>query len=347
MNVHVAIVLISSLGLGTVLAFSGSNWILVWIGLEINTLAIVPLMISKHHPRAVEATTKYFLIQATAASIVLFLSMVNAWQTGYWYIDSTSTFSSTIIIIALAFKLGIAPIHFWLPEVIQGLNFTTGLVLATWQKLAPLALIIQVANNSNPTILIVLGLISATVGGWGGLNQTQTRKIIAYSSIAGIGWIVIVAQLAPKLTLIALLVYVLTTSAAFITLNLLSAKNINIIATAWSNSPIITAAASILIFSLGGLPPLTGFITKLLVLEELTKQQLAAPAIAIALIALISLYYYLRLGYSTAITISPQTSNSYTIWRTQIVKSPLKLALVTTMALGMLPITTTFLAFLV
>nr|YP_913485.1 NADH dehydrogenase subunit 2 [Esomus metallicus]BAF41546.1 ND2 [Esomus metallicus] len=339
-------VMISSLGLGTTLTFSSSNWLLAWMGLEINTLAIIPLMMYKHQPRAVEAATKYFIVQATAAAMVLFMSLMNAWNTGQWYIDTTDTLSSTVIIVALAFKLGMAPMHFWLPEVLQGLSFTMGLVLSTWQKLAPLALMIQVTNDSNPAILVLLGLTSSILGGWGGLNQTQTRKIMAYSSIAGMGWMIIVAQLAPNLTLIALTVYILTTSAAFITLNMLSAKNINIMSTAWSNSPMITATASLLVLSLGGLPPLTGFITKLLILEELTKQQLTAPALMMALIALISLYYYLRLGYSAAMTMAPQTTSSTTAWRTQMVKTPLPLALMTTMALGLLPMTTTFLAFL-
>jgi len=89
--------------------------------------------------------------------------------------------------LALALKVGLAPAHFWLPEVLQGLDLTTGLILSTWQKLAPFALIVQVAPSVNSYLMITLGLASTFIGGWGGLNQTQLRKILAYSSIAHLG----------------------------------------------------------------------------------------------------------------------------------------------------------------
>lgn len=83
-------------------------------------------------------------------------------------------------------KVGLAPTHFWLPEVLQGLDLTTGLILSTWQKVAPFALLLQIPHH-NPTLLVILGLLSTLIGGWGGLNQTQLRKILAYSSIAHLG----------------------------------------------------------------------------------------------------------------------------------------------------------------
>lgn len=78
MNPYILTVLLIGLGLGTTITFASSHWLLAWMGLEINTLAIVPLMAQHHHPRAVEATTKYFLTQATAAAIILFASTINA-----------------------------------------------------------------------------------------------------------------------------------------------------------------------------------------------------------------------------------------------------------------------------
>lgn len=78
MNPYVFTILLSTLGLGTTMTFASSHWLIAWIGLEINTLAIVPLMAYQHHPRAVEATTKYFLVQATAAAMLLFASTTNA-----------------------------------------------------------------------------------------------------------------------------------------------------------------------------------------------------------------------------------------------------------------------------
>nr|YP_009348853.1 NADH dehydrogenase subunit 2 [Pteronotropis hypselopterus]ABC72135.1 NADH dehydrogenase subunit 2 [Pteronotropis signipinnis]AKI26801.1 NADH dehydrogenase subunit 2 [Pteronotropis hypselopterus]AKI26802.1 NADH dehydrogenase subunit 2 [Pteronotropis hypselopterus]AKI26803.1 NADH dehydrogenase subunit 2 [Pteronotropis hypselopterus]AKI26804.1 NADH dehydrogenase subunit 2 [Pteronotropis hypselopterus] len=340
MNPYVLTTLLSSLGLGTTLTFASSHWLLAWMGLEINTLAIIPLMAQHHHPRAVEATTKYFLTQATAAAMILFASTTNAWISGEWNMtDMSNPIATTMILAALALKIGLAPMHFWMPEVLQGLDLSTGLILATWQKLAPLALIIQTAPAFHPLLLTALGLMSALVGGWGGLNQTQLRKVLAYSSIAHMGWMIIVLQYAPQLTLLTLLTYILMTSAAFLTLKLLYATKISTLATAWSKSPLLTTTTTLVLLSLGGLPPLTGFMPKWLILQEMAKQGLPLTATVMALAALISLYFYLRLCYTMTLTISPDTVTSITPWRTQTNQASTPLALSTVLALGLLPLT--------
>nr|YP_009551298.1 NADH dehydrogenase subunit 2 [Microphysogobio sp. XZ-2015]AKL78893.1 NADH dehydrogenase subunit 2 [Microphysogobio sp. XZ-2015]WBR66451.1 NADH dehydrogenase subunit 2 [Microphysogobio xianyouensis] len=340
MNPYVLMILLSSLGLGTTLTFASSHWLLAWMGLEINTLAIVPLMAQHHHPRAVEATTKYFLTQATAAAMILFASTTNAWITGEWDMNNMSNpIASTIVITALALKIGLAPMHFWMPEVLQGLDLLTGLILSTWQKLAPLALIIQTSQAIDPFLLTSLGLMSTLAGGWGGLNQTQLRKILAYSSIAHMGWMIIVLQYAPQLTLLALGTYIFMTSAAFLTLKMSSATKINTLAMAWSNNPALTTTTALVLLSLGGLPPLTGFMPKWLILQELTKQDLPATATIMALAALLSLYFYLRLCYAMTLTISPNTTNSTTPWRVMTTQASLPLTISTTIALGLLPVT--------
>nr|UDY67797.1 NADH dehydrogenase subunit 2 [Sinocyclocheilus sp. DJ-2021] len=340
MNPYVLTVLLSSLGLGTTLTFASSHWLLAWMGLEINTLAITPLMAQHHHPRAVEATTKYFLTQATAAAMILFASTTNAWMTGEWSInDLSDPLASTMFTAALALKIGLAPMHFWMPEVLQGLDLSTGLILSTWQKLAPFALIIQTSQAIDPSLLTLLGVTSTLIGGWGGLNQTQLRKILAYSSIAHMGWMIIVIQYAPQLTLIALGTYIIMTSAAFLTLKMMLTTKISTLATTWSKSPILASTTALVLLSLGGLPPLTGFMPKWLILQELTKQDLPLIATIMALAALISLYFYLRLCYAMTLTISPNTTNSATPWRTQTTQTSLFLALFTTAALGLLPTT--------
>nr|YP_009378921.1 NADH dehydrogenase subunit 2 [Acrossocheilus jishouensis]ARI43782.1 NADH dehydrogenase subunit 2 [Acrossocheilus jishouensis]AYO99549.1 NADH dehydrogenase subunit 2 [Acrossocheilus paradoxus] len=342
MNPYVLATLLSSLGLGTTLAFASSHWLLAWMGLEINTLAITPLMAQHHHPRAVEATTKYFLTQATAAAMILFASATNAWMTGEWSINNLSNpLASMMFTAALALKIGLAPVHFWMPEVLQGLDLLTGLILSTWQKLAPFALIIQTAQNIDPLLLTLLGITSTLVGGWGGLNQTQLRKILAYSSIAHMGWMIIVIQYAPQLTLLALVTYIIMTSAAFMTLKMSMTTKINTLATTWSKSPALTSTTALVLLSLGGLPPLTGFMPKWMILQELTKQDLPIVATTMALTALISLYFYLRLCYAMTLTISPNTTNSITPWRTKTTQTTLPLALSITATLGLLPMTPT------
>uniref|UniRef100_UPI00315D1053 NADH dehydrogenase subunit 2 n=1 Tax=Protocobitis typhlops TaxID=3138616 RepID=UPI00315D1053 len=345
MNPYVLVILLSSLGLGTTLTFASSHWLLAWMGLEINTLAIIPIMAQQHHPRAVEAATKYFLTQATAAAMILFAATTNAWTMGEWDINSLShPLASTMTIMALALKTGLAPMHFWLPEVLQGLDLLTGLVLSTWQKLAPFALIIQIAPTTSPILLTSLGLLSTLIGGWGGLNQTQLRKILAYSSIAHMGWMIIVLQFAPQLTILALGTYILMTSTAFLSLKMASATKINTLSTTWSKTPTLVSTTTLALLSLGGLPPLTGFMPKWLILQELTKQELPITATIMALAALLSLYFYLRLCYAMALTVFPATTNATTPWRTQNTQPTTMLATTTTAALGLLPITPAIMA---
>nr|YP_010520005.1 NADH dehydrogenase subunit 2 [Tanichthys kuehnei]UXP72572.1 NADH dehydrogenase subunit 2 [Tanichthys kuehnei] len=340
MNPYVLMILLSSLGLGTTLTFASSHWLLAWMGLEINTLAIIPLMTQHHHPRAVEATTKYFLTQATAAAMILFASTTNAWLTGEWGMDHMiNPLANMIIMTALALKIGLAPMHFWMPEVLQGLDLLTGLILSTWQKLAPLALIMQVSQTIDPILLTSLGLASTLVGGWGGLNQTQLRKILAYSSIAHMGWMMIILRYTPQLTLLALITYIFMTSAAFLTLKSLTSTKINSLTMTWSKNPTLTATTALVLLSLGGLPPLTGFMPKWLILQELTKQNLPIIATIMALAALLSLYFYLRLCYAMTLTISPNTNNSTTPWRVNSNQIPMPLAFFTTAALALLPMT--------
>nr|WCJ45033.1 NADH dehydrogenase subunit 2 [Pristipomoides filamentosus] len=339
MNPYITATLLFGLGLGTTITFASSHWLLAWMGLEMNTLAIIPLMAQHHHPRAIEATTKYFLTQATAAAMLLFASTTNAWLTGQWDILQTShPLPVTMITIALALKIGLAPLHSWLPEVLQGLDLTTGLILSTWQKLAPFALLLQV-QPSNSTILVLLGLASTLVGGWGGLNQTQLRKILAYSSIAHLGWMVLVLQFSPSLTFLTLITYLVMTFSTFLVFKLNKATNINTLAISWTKAPALTSLAPLILLSLGGLPPLTGFMPKWLILQELTKQDLAPTATLAALTALLSLYFYLRLTYAMTLTVSPNSLTGTTPWRLQTSQLTLPLAISTVAATSLLPLT--------
>nr|WNH20374.1 NADH dehydrogenase subunit 2 [Ptereleotris heteroptera] len=338
MNPYILALLLFALGLGTTITFASSHWLLAWMGLEINTLAILPLMAQHHHPRAVEATTKYFLTQATAAATLLFASTTNAWLTGQWDIQlMTHPVPTTMIILALSLKIGLAPLHTWLPEVLQGLDLTTGLLLSTWQKLAPFALLLQAPLHSQG-ILIVLALASTLVGGWGGLNQTQLRKILAYSSIAHLGWMLLVVQFAPSLTLLALATYLAMTSAAFLTLKLNTATTINSLGTAWANAPAITALLPMVLLSLGGLPPLSGFLPKWLILQELAKQGLPLTATLAALTALLSLYFYLRLSYAMTLTVSPNNLAGAASWRLSSSQLVIPLAAATAASALLLPL---------
>nr|YP_003457240.1 NADH dehydrogenase subunit 2 [Ceratias uranoscopus]BAI77275.1 NADH dehydrogenase subunit 2 [Ceratias uranoscopus] len=315
MSPYILSTLCLGLGLGTTLTFMSSHWLLAWMGLEMNTLAILPLMAQYHHPRAIEASTKYFLVQATAAAVLLFATITNAWLTGQWEMQQMShPLPTTMIVLALALKIGLAPLHSWLPEVLQGLDLTIGMVISTWQKLGPFAIILQLAPT-NPTVVMLLGLTSTLVGGWGGLNQTQLRKLLAYSSIAHLGWMILVLQFSPPLTLLALLTYLIMTISTFLIFKINNSTNINALSTSWAKVPSLATLTPLILLSLGGLPPLTGFLPKWLIIHELTKQGLPLAATVAALSALLSLYFYLRLSYAMTLTTAPNNLMGTTPWR--------------------------------
>nr|YP_009040754.1 NADH dehydrogenase subunit 2 [Carcharhinus melanopterus]AIA81412.1 NADH dehydrogenase subunit 2 [Carcharhinus melanopterus] len=342
MNPTVLTILISSLGLGTTLTFIGSHWLLVWMGLEINTLAIIPLMIRQHHPRAVEATTKYFITQATASALLLFASITNAWTSGEWSLtEMINPTSATLALTALALKIGLAPLHLWLPEVLQGLDLTTGLILSTWQKLAPFAILLQLYPSLNPNLLLSLGILSTIIGGWGGLNQTQLRKILAYSSIANLGWMITILHYAPNLTLLNLILYIIMTLTTFLLFKIFNSTKINSIASSSTKSPLLSIITLLTLLSLGGLPPLSGFMPKWLILQELTKQSLFIPATIMALMALLSLFFYLRLCYATTLTMNPNPINMSSSWRTKPTHPTLILLTSATLSILLLPLTPT------
>nr|AAC27601.1 NADH dehydrogenase subunit II [Anolis angusticeps] len=309
-------IIISSLATGTIITMTSYHWLMAWVGLEMNTLAIIPIISTTHHPRATEASTKYFLTQAAASALILFSSMINAWHTGSWDITQMlSTQSNTMLTMALAMKLGLAPLHFWLPEVIQGSTMLTAFIITTWQKLAPMSLIFLTMNNMSTTILLLMGMLSSLVGGWGGLNQTQTRKIMAYSSIAHLGWMATISSIMTNILILNLVLYLIMTTSMFVSLIISKSKTIQNTAETWTLSPTLTVFMLLSLLSLGGLPPLTGFIPKWLVMEELILQNFNFPAILMAMSSLLSLFFYLRITYTTTLSLSPNTTQMKFKWR--------------------------------
>nr|AAX94254.1 NADH dehydrogenase subunit 2 [Anolis maynardi]AAX94255.1 NADH dehydrogenase subunit 2 [Anolis maynardi]AAX94256.1 NADH dehydrogenase subunit 2 [Anolis maynardi] len=309
-------IILSSLATGTIITMTSYHWLMAWVGLEMNTLAIIPIISTMHHPRSTEAATKYFLTQAAASALILFSSMTNAWSSGSWDITQTLTSPSHILLtMALAMKLGLAPVHFWLPEVIQGSSMITAFIITTWQKLAPISLILMTMNNLSTTILLLMGLLSSLIGGWGGLNQTQTRKIMAYSSIAHLGWMATISSIMTNILIMNLLVYLIMTTSMFLSLIIPKSKTIQNTTSTWTLSPTLTIIMMLSLLSLGGLPPLTGFVPKWLIMEELILQDFNLLAIMMAMSSLLSLFFYLRLTYATTLTLSPNTTQTKFKWR--------------------------------
>nr|ACN78357.1 NADH dehydrogenase subunit 2 [Cyanoloxia cyanoides]ACN78361.1 NADH dehydrogenase subunit 2 [Cyanoloxia cyanoides]ACN78364.1 NADH dehydrogenase subunit 2 [Cyanoloxia cyanoides] len=338
MNPLANLIFIASLLLGTTITISSNHWIMAWTGLEINTLAILPLISKSHHPRAIEAATKYFLTQAAASALVLFSSMTNAWHTGQWDITQlTHPMSCLILTSAIAMKLGLVPFHFWFPEVLQGSPLITGLLLSTIMKLPPITLLYMTSPSLNPALLTTLALLSTAIGGWMGLNQTQIRKVLAFSSISHLGWMAIIIIYNPKLTLLNFYLYTMMTATIFIALNTTKVLKLSTLMTTWTKAPSLNAMLLLTLLSLAGLPPLTGFLPKWLIIQELTKQDMAPAATLISLLSLLSLFFYLRLAYCATITLPPHTTNHMKQWRT-IKPTSITIAVLTTMSVMLLPV---------
>nr|YP_003127051.1 NADH dehydrogenase subunit 2 [Threskiornis aethiopicus]ACU30715.1 NADH dehydrogenase subunit 2 [Threskiornis aethiopicus] len=338
MNPHAKLVFSLSLVLGTTITISSNHWMMAWTGLEINTLAIIPLISKSHHPRAVEAAIKYFLVQAAASALVLFSSMTNAWFTGQWDITQLNhPTSSLLVTTAIAMKLGLVPFHFWFPEVLQGSSLTTALLLSTVMKFPPITILFLTSHSLNPTLLTIMAIASAALGGWMGLNQTQTRKILAFSSISHLGWMAIVIIYNPKLTLMTFYLYTLMTTTVFLTLHTTKTLNLSTLMTSWTKTPMLNAALMLTLLSLAGLPPLTGFLPKWLIIRELTKQELTAAATVITMLSLLGLFFYLRLAYYSTITLPPNSTNHMKQWHIDK-PTTISIAMFTSLSISLLPL---------
>nr|QCT05186.1 NADH dehydrogenase subunit 2 [Microgale parvula] len=340
MNPIITLIIYATLITGTMTTMVSSHWLLTWMGLEMNMFAIIPLIMKTHSPRSIEAATKYFLIQASASMILLMAASLNFMNSGQWTMTNIdSQVASALLLIALMMKLGMAPFHFWVPEVTQGTQLFTGLIILTWQKLAPLSIMYQITPSLDPNIMLTSAILSILIGGWGGLNQTQLRKIMAYSSIAHMGWMAAVLLFNPSLMLLNLLMYIIFTLATFtIMMNCLTSTT-STLSMAWNNFPFLVTMLLTVLMSMGGLPPLSGFIPKWLIIDELIKNNNIALAMTMATMALLNLYFYMRLIYASSLTLFPSSNNIKFKWKISTPHKTLLLPTILTLSSLMIPIT--------
>nr|YP_010116874.1 NADH dehydrogenase subunit 2 [Laterallus spilonota]QPL16995.1 NADH dehydrogenase subunit 2 [Laterallus spilonota] len=344
MSPYANLVFSMSLILGTTITISSNHWMMIWTGLEINTLAIIPLISKAHHPRATEAAIKYFLVQATASTLLLFSSTINAWHTGQWDITQiTQPTASLLLTAAISMKLGLVPFHFWFPETLQGSTPTTALLLSTLMKLPPTTIMLLTSHSLNPTLMITLAILSTALGGWMGLNQTQLRKILAFSSIAHLGWITIITVYYPKLALLTFYLYCMMTIPIFLTINTTKALKLTTMMTSWAKTPTMNATMMLTLLSLAGLPPLTGFLPKWLIIQELINQEMTTMATAMTMLSLLGLFFYLRLAYHSTIILPPNPTNRIKQWHINKPTNTL-IAMFTSTSTLLLPMSPTILA---
>nr|AEE98128.1 NADH dehydrogenase subunit 2 [Blepharicera acanthonota] len=285
---------------GSFITISSNSWLGAWMGLEINLLSFIPLMMDTNNLMSTEASLKYFLTQALASAILLFFILIFMINTNISsnFISMKFSWLSIIINSCLLLKSGAAPFHFWFPNVMEGLNWMNNLILLTFQKLAPLTLISYSLENQ---FIIYIIIISIIVGSIGGLNQTSLRKIMAYSSINHLGWILTAMILSESLWIFYFIMYCFLTFSIVSIFNLFKLYYLNQLFSMINHSTLIKFSLFTSLLSLGGLPPFLGFIPKWLVIQMLTKNNLIWLMVLMVSLTLITLYFYMRIFYSSAL----------------------------------------------
>nr|AND96224.1 NADH deshydrogenase subunit 2 [Onthophagus bonasus] len=281
----------STLIFGTLISISSYSWMGMWLGLEINLLSIIPLMSNTKNSMASEAAMKYFITQALASTILLFSIILMSLNFSYlinnFYL--TMVFNTSLFI-----KMGAAPFHFWFPEVMEGLSWTNSFIMLTWQKIAPLVLITY-TNFQSLTYLILIIIMSSIISGIMGMNQTSMRKILAYSSINHLSWMLASMLFFETIWLYYFLVYMIITLNIVIILNKFNIFMLSQLFLSINDYPLIKFFFMLNFMSLGGLPPFLGFMPKWLTIQILIKMNLYSLSLIVIVMTLITLFFYMRI----------------------------------------------------
>lgn len=273
--------------IGTLLSISSTSWFGAWIGLELNLISFIPLITNKINPYSSESALKYFLIQALASTLIILSRCL---------IIHISIFASIVISTALLLKLGAAPFHFWFPQVIEGLSWLQTIILITIQKLAPIILISYLVSSSMIAQTIILSaILSAYVGALGGLNVIKLRKIIAFSSINHISWILVALTINDIIWLTYFSFYVIISSSIVFFFHSLQSNSIPDLVSSNHSSLFSALTIPLSLLSLGGLPPFTGFLPKWIIIQTILSNNIYIPLLFLLSSALITLYFYLRI----------------------------------------------------
>jgi len=319
--------------LGMFVMISGSNFLLIYLGLELLTLSSYALVaLRRDNAVASEAAMKYFVLGAMASGFLLYgLSMMYG-ATGSLDVNEVFkaiasgkvnhqvlVFGLVFIVAGLAFKVGAAPFHMWVPDVYQGAPTAITLMIGAAPELAAFAIIIRLLVEGLlplaidwQQMLAVLAIASLVVGNLAAIAQTNLKRMLAYSTISHFVLLGLVAgvvngntynaQFAYSASMFYIVTYVLTTLASFGTILLLAregfeSEEITDLAGLNQRSPLYAGVMAITMFSLAGIPPLVGFYAKLAVLQALIASGQAlyiGLAVFAVLMSLVGAFYYLR-----------------------------------------------------
>nr|YP_009890091.1 NADH dehydrogenase subunit 2 [Polyphaga plancyi]QKK69164.1 NADH dehydrogenase subunit 2 [Polyphaga plancyi]WGO57834.1 NADH dehydrogenase subunit 2 [Polyphaga plancyi] len=301
------ILLLLTLVSGTLISISSNSWLGAWMGLEINLLSFIPLMSTTKNMFTTEASLKYFLIQALGSSTLMFLIIMK--MITEYNPMMINTHSSIFMLIPLLLKSGVAPLHWWFPSVMEGLNWMNCSILMTIQKIAPLMLMSYLLKMTQISMVFIL--MSAITGAIGGFNQISIRKILAYSSINHLSWMLIALASGKNIWLIYFSIYTIMILAIILILNNFKISFINQLMS-MNHNPETKIIFLSLLLSLGGLPPFLGFLPKWIMIQSMIENDMTTLSVIMILMSLITLHYYLRICYSTFLII--YTKTKWTNW---------------------------------
>jgi len=273
----------------TVLAISSCQWIILWFTLELNLFSFIPLISISNTNQETEARIKYFLVQAVGSRILLTFIFLQP----FFYIHRITYTPSIFILLRMFLKLGLAPLHFWFPPIISSLNWLIALVLSTWQKIIPFFILLFSNISKSFFILIIVRAIRALIGGWGGLNQTQLRPLLAYSSIRHLGWIISALSISASISSLYFLFYLIIISSIILLFWKFNINNTSF-SLKWNYRGITLLIIIFSLLSLRGLPPFIGFIPKWIVILTISPKYILILLLLI-LGSLINLFYYLNI----------------------------------------------------
>nr|QZJ46441.1 NADH dehydrogenase subunit 2 [Bombyx mandarina] len=276
----------------TLISISSNSWFGCWIGLEINLLSFIPLISNSKNLLSVETSLKYFLMQSLASINFLFMILIKFSLLKNFDMNNII---SIMMNSSLLMKMGSAPFHFWFPNIVEGLSWMNNFMLMTWQKISPMILLSYYFNKNFLIFMIIMNLI---IGSLGGLNQTSLRKLLAFSSINNLGWMIFSIMISENLWLFYFLIY---SMMIFMMISLFFLMNMYFMNQLFINNMNFFIKLNLLInfLSLGGLPPFMGFMPKWIIINFLLINKFYFLTFIFMMTSLIIIYYYIRIIYSS------------------------------------------------
>nr|WNL54355.1 NADH dehydrogenase subunit 2 [Amitermes spinifer] len=300
-NNSTKVLLLITLVSGMLVSVSSNSWLGAWMGLEINLMSFIPLMSNVKNMYNTEASLKYFIVQVLASATLLFMVVMKTLTEDLFTFEE-STYTPMIICTPLLLKSGAAPFHWWFPGVMEGLSWENCALLMTVQKAAPLMLLSYLIDINAFTLSIIM--TSTIVGAIGGLNQTSMRKILTYSSINHTGWMLIALTTSENLWMVYFMIYSTLALTVVSAIKLSGMSFINQTMLTNKETKLMKFMMFTSLLSLGGLPPFLGFLPKWIIIQAMIANNMAPLATIVVVTSLITLYYYLKISYSSFMILS-------------------------------------------